>query len=185
MDSPFNINTLNATGGNAILGSNKASYGDNQFLVLLTEQLKNQTPFEPVDGASFNTQLASYSNMEEQRELNANMLKLLDYQGVLARSQGLSQGSQLLGKDVEYLGEDGSTATGKVQSVFVAEYTSVGNLQWSRVTGSDQDWQRTLAAAVTSDGNAYVGGCFSGTLSFGDPATSPSVDCGYVSRLIR
>ena len=48
------------------------------------------------------------------------MTQLLDYQGVLARSQGLSQGSALLGKSVEYVGEDGTTAAESVTSVFVA-----------------------------------------------------------------
>ena len=120
MDSPFNINTINATGANNILGSRKATGDNNQFLDLLTQQLRNQTPFEPVDSSSFNEQLASYSSMEEQRNLNSSMTQLLDYQGVLARSQGLSQGSALLGKSVEYVGEDGTTAAESVTSVFVA-----------------------------------------------------------------
>ena len=47
MDSPFNINTINATGANNILGSRKATGDNNQFLDLLTQQLRNQTPFEP------------------------------------------------------------------------------------------------------------------------------------------
>ncbi len=94
---------------------------DNQFLLLLTEQLKNQTPLEPVDNESFMNQMASYTTMQEQRDLNSNMLKLLDYQGVLARAQGLSQGSALLGKEVTFAGEGGETSTGTVDSIYVAE----------------------------------------------------------------
>jgi len=145
MESAFNINTINATGGNRIMGTKEASYGDNQFLELLTQQLRNQTPFEPVDSESFNTQLASYSNMEEQRELNANMLQLLDYQGVLARSQGLSQGSALLGKTVEYVSEDGNTASEPVQSVFVAE---TGDVRLRLESGSEIDMRQVLGIST-------------------------------------
>ena len=141
MDSPFNINALNTTGGIGVLGTQEAAYGDNQFLQLLTEQLRNQTPFEPVDSESFNTQLASYSNMEEQREMNANLLRLLDYQGVLARSQGLSDASTLLGKDVEFLADDGSAGTDTVSSVFVAE---TGDVRLRLAGGSEIDLRQVL-----------------------------------------
>ncbi|MCK5941571.1 MAG: hypothetical protein KAI24_06350 [Planctomycetes bacterium] len=141
MNSDFNINNLNNTGGIGVLGAQQATYGDNQFLQLLTEQLRNQTPFEPVDSESFNTQMASYSNMEEQRELNANMLKLLDYQGVLARSQGLSQGSALLGQSVEYVAEDGSTGADTVTSVFVGE---TGDVRLRLEGGAEIDMRQVL-----------------------------------------
>ena len=151
MESPFNINTINATGGNRIMGTQKAEYGDNQFLELLTQQLRNQTPFEPVDSESFNTQLASYSNMEEQRELNANMLQLLDYQGVLARSQGLSQGSALLGKSVEYVSEDGTTSAEPVQSVFVAE---TGDVRLRLASGTEIDMRQVLGITAPTTGTS-------------------------------
>jgi flagellar basal-body rod modification protein FlgD len=115
------INSLSSSNGNAVMGTRAATMGDNQFLTLLTTQLRNQTPLEPVDNESFMNQMASYTTMQEQRDLNGNLLKLLDYQGVLARMQGLSQGSALLGKEVSYAGEGGTEARGKVESVFVAD----------------------------------------------------------------
>jgi hypothetical protein len=118
--STFN-DSLASTGGTSVLSTSQAKYGDNQFLTLLTEQLRNQTPLDPVDNESFMSQMASYTTMEEQRELNSNLLKLLDYQGVLARLQGLSEGSALLGKDVSYVDADGNEQTARVESVYVAE----------------------------------------------------------------
>ena len=150
MNSPLNINTINATGGIGVLGTQEATYGDNQFLQLLTEQLRNQTPFEPVDSESFNTQLASYSNMEEQREMNDNLLKLLDYQGVLARSQGLSQGSALLGKDVEFVAEDGTGKTDTVSSVFVAE---TGDVRLRLAGGDEIDLRQVLGITQPGGGD--------------------------------
>jgi flagellar basal-body rod modification protein FlgD len=106
---------------NTVLSSNGGKFGENPFLLLLTEQLKNQTPLEPVDNESFMNQMASYSSMQQQQDLNTNMLALLDYQGLLARMQGLSQGSALLGKEVSYKDAQGVDASGTVESVYVAE----------------------------------------------------------------
>lgn len=115
------IGSLSTGGGTSVLSTQKTAYNDNPFLRLLTEQLKNQTPLEPVDNESFMNQMASYSTMQEQRDLNSNMLKLLDYQGVLARAQGLGQGSALLGKEVSYAGSGGTEETGKVESIYIDE----------------------------------------------------------------
>jgi len=115
------INSLSSSNGNAVMGTRAATMGDNPFLTLLTPQLRNQTPMEPVNNESFMNQMASFTTMQEQRDLNGNLLKLLDFQGVLARVQGLSQGSALLGKEVSYAGEGGVEANGRVESVFVAE----------------------------------------------------------------
>lgn len=114
------INSL-SSGGTQVLSTQKAQYGDNPFLRLLTEQLRNQTPLEPVDNESFMNQMASYTTMQEQRDLNTNLLKLLDYQGALARAQGLGQGSALLGKQVEFVGNGATPEQGTVESVYVDE----------------------------------------------------------------
>lgn len=139
------ITSLNNQGGTGVLSTGQASFGDNAFLKLLTEQLRNQTPLEPVDNAAFMNQMASYTTMQEQRDLNGNMMKLLDYQGVLARMQGLGQGSALLGKEVTYLNDEGKAATGTVASVYVAESGDVrlklGNgadVEMRKITGITQ-----------------------------------------------
>ena len=131
------------TTGTPVLGTTPAA-GDNTFLSLLTAQLKNQTPLEPVDNASFMNQMASYSSMEEQRALNGNMLKLLDYQGLLARIQSLSEGSALLGKDVTYADENGDAVTGKVESVFVGE---TGDVKLKLAGGDEIDMRSVTGIA--------------------------------------
>ena len=143
--STSSITSLNNVGGTGVLSTGQASYGDNPFLKLLTAQLENQTPLEPVDNASFMNQMASYTTMNEQRDLNSNMLKLLDYQGVLARVQGLSEGSALLGKEVSYAGEGGETATGEVESVFVAE---TGDVRLKLTDGKEIDMRAVLGISA-------------------------------------
>ena len=112
-------------GGSSVTSTQGGSFGENQFLELLVTELRSQTPLEPVDNAAFMEQLASYSSMEQQQELNTNLLHLLDFQGALARSQGLSDASTLLGKTVEYQVEGGRTASGTVDSVFIDELGQV------------------------------------------------------------
>lgn len=133
------------TGGTGVLSTANANFGDNQFLQLLTAQLQNQTPLSPVDDQSFMNQMATYSSMSEQKQLNGNMLKLLDYQGVLARMQGLGQGSALLGKQVEYLDDAGQTQKGTVDSVYVDQggdvrlkLTGGADVAMRKVTGISQ-----------------------------------------------
>ena len=108
-------------GLNNVVSSQSGTFDDNPFLTLLIAQLRNQTPLEPVDNASFMQQVATFSSMEEQRNLNANMLKLLDLQSLLARLQGLSEGSALLGKEVTYTIDGNRTGKGEVNSVYINE----------------------------------------------------------------
>jgi flagellar basal-body rod modification protein FlgD len=114
------INGLNFSSGSSVLSAQGGSFGNNPFLQLLITEMRNQSPLEPVDNASFMQQISAFSSMEEQRELNNNMLRLLDFQGVLARLQGLSEGSALLGKIVTYQSGD-KTLKGTVNSVFINE----------------------------------------------------------------
>ncbi len=134
------IDGLN-TPGTGVLSTNEANFGDNPFLSLLVAEMKTQTPLDPVDSASFTEQMASYSSIEQQQELNENMLQLLDFQGLLARLQGLSEGSSLLGKNVEYVSDDGVEMEGKVDSVFVTEEGDVR----LRVGDQEVDMRRVTA----------------------------------------
>ena len=177
------INSLSSSNGNAVMGTRAATMGDNPFLTLLTTQLRNQTPLEPVDNESFMNQMASFTTMQEQRDLNGNLLKLLDFQGVLARVQGLSQGSALLGKEVSYAGEGGVEANGRVESVFVAE---TGEVRLKLDGDRTIDLRAVLAirngsgagstpanGTATGGANANAGGNANGNASnAGAPATT-------------
>jgi len=119
------INPIGFTpSGTNVLSTGESKFGDNPFLSLLITQLRNQTPLEPVDNASFMQQMATFSSMQEQKELNSNMLKLLDFQGVLARLQSLSEGSTMLGKKVTFL-DGGTKSDGIVNSIFVDDHGEV------------------------------------------------------------
>lgn len=109
------------TPNNSVLSSRGGSFDEDPFLEILVNQMQNQSPLDPVDNGTFMEQIASVSQMKEARELNENLLDLLNYQGLLARLQGLSEGSSLLGKTVSYAQDDGTAAEGTAESVYVNE----------------------------------------------------------------
>ena len=151
----MNIDSISGLGGagspDTVLSTRGAQFGENPFLQLLVAQMRSQTPMEPVDNAAFMEQLASFSSMEEQRQLNENMLALLDYQGVLARLQGLSEGSALLGKEVEWVGEGGTEKSGVVDSVYVTEQGGV------RLRVGDEDVALGSITSIRQNGGGSSG----------------------------
>ena len=48
-----------------------------QFLSLLTTQIKNQDPLEPLDSTAFVEQLATFSSLEQQVQTNLHLSDLL------------------------------------------------------------------------------------------------------------
>ena len=115
------LSAISGADSQSVLSSQGGKFGSDTFLQILVTQMQNQTPLSPVDNGQFLEQMASYSSMSEQRELNQNMLDLLNFQGLLARLQGLSEGSSLLGKELTYDVGSGIPEKGIAESVFVNE----------------------------------------------------------------
>ncbi|HDJ29118.1 MAG TPA: flagellar hook assembly protein FlgD, partial [Proteobacteria bacterium] len=53
-------------------GLSDAALGQEQFLKLLIEQLKNQDPLNPMDSTDFTAQLAQFSSLEQLFGINKN-----------------------------------------------------------------------------------------------------------------
>lgn len=89
----------------------QADLGKDAFLQLLTTQLKNQDPSNPVDNEAFVAQLAQFSSLEQLIGLQETMDNV--YLGIAAMNN--SSMSSLLGRDVVavgnsfQLGPDGAT----------------------------------------------------------------------------
>lgn len=69
----------------------------DDFLVLLTTQLKNQDPLDPQDSSEFTSQLAQMSSVQEQVNTNTNLEKLIS---VVSGSQ-LSNVVNYIGRAIE------------------------------------------------------------------------------------
>ncbi len=85
----------------------------DEFLKLLTAQLRHQDPLEPLKDSDFSSQLAQFSTLEGIEKLNANFANML-------LLQQLTQGADLVGRAVVYeQGDDGQLARGTVDAVSV------------------------------------------------------------------
>ena len=73
-----------------------------EFLGLLTTQLKNQDPMNPMDSTQFTQQLVEYSQVEQQINTNSK----LDTLNQLGLNQSLSLALGYVGKDINYTSAD-------------------------------------------------------------------------------
>jgi flagellar basal-body rod modification protein FlgD len=89
--------------------------GKNDFLQLLTTQLQNQDPLEPIKNEEWLAQLAQFNSLEQMQNLNKTMTSLTSL-------QTLTQTASLIGKTIDAT-VNGSTITGVVQE---AKYSTDG-----------------------------------------------------------
>jgi flagellar basal-body rod modification protein FlgD len=83
------------------------------YLSLLTIQLQNQDPIDPVAQEDFTAQLAQFSQLEGIENLNTSFQSMLQLQEI-------SQGLDLVGKTVDYLDVNTEQLTsGKVDEFYV------------------------------------------------------------------
>lgn len=90
--------------------------GSQQFLQLLTTELQNQDPLQPMDDTQSVAQLAQFSALQSQNELNTSFQNFQSNFGVL-------QASSLIGKNVTVVSTDANgnsaTQTGTVATISV------------------------------------------------------------------
>lgn len=123
---PTNVNgtasNVNAD-GTVKKASNSASVDQNQFLMLLVNELKNQDPTHPTDQTQTLSQLAQFSQLQETTTLNAT----------LTANQGFSnvaQSAALIGKTISTATDTSVGVTGVVSSVSLLNgknYLQVGD----------------------------------------------------------
>ncbi len=100
----------NAVAGAADTRTRSLGIDRNAFMQLLLAQLRNQDPMKPMEDKEFIGQLAQLNTLEEMQKLNDNIVQL-------TMTQGLLQGSNLIGKWVKATNPDGTITEGLVSSV--------------------------------------------------------------------
>lgn len=138
------------------------------FLKLLTTQLKNQDPLNPLDGTQFTEQIASFSALEQQIATNSNLEKMLQGQDFSQQSMAVG----FIGKEVLATGNLASLENGKMEFAYsqkkqaAASVIEIFNATGERVASLEGNtdigqhtalWDGTNAAGeVQPDGNYLV-----------------------------
>ena len=68
-----------ASSSPATSSSSTASLGENDFMTLLVAQLKNQDPLNPQDSSAFVAELAQFSSLQQQTNVNQNIQQSAAY----------------------------------------------------------------------------------------------------------
>lgn len=100
---------IDATAATGTSSSPVGNLGIQDFLKILTSQLNNQDPLKPIDNQEFVAQIAQFTTLEQSRQLNDKIDRLLTL-------QSSNQSIGLLGRTVDVTSNTG-TVTGTVSSI--------------------------------------------------------------------
>ena len=118
--------------------------GEDQFLKLLTTQMANQDPLDPMSNEQFVAQLAQFSSLEQLVSMNAGMESL--YMGMASMNNATM--ANLVGKEVVAAG-NGVVYDGESQEVDLY-YHSGGAATSGTVTVYDEDGSVVYTAEIGS-----------------------------------
>lgn len=109
------LNTIATSTATQSEQSRKSLAGDlQQFLTLLTTQLKNQDPLSPMDSTEFTAQLAQFAAVEQGIQTNKNLESLLG----LTKATQISTGVSYIGRTIEADTNVGALVDGKAEFLY-------------------------------------------------------------------
>jgi len=111
-----NTSTIGGVSTSSAASGVAGNLGEGDFLDLMMDQLKNQDPLNPADPTQYMSELASFSSLDEEMQIQES-----DSQS--AANQSASSALQMLGQNVSYTDSNGNTSSGTVTAV---DFTSNG-----------------------------------------------------------
>lgn len=115
---------LSAGSAASDIASSKLADNFDTFLQLLTAQLQNQDPLEPLDSKDFVNQLVQFSGVEQAIETNRSLEKLLDFQNANQTTAALGY----IGNKVEVSGDTAPLENGKAEYSYTLPESTAGTL---------------------------------------------------------
>lgn len=105
----MDVSATGASSGQSGVAAKALSGNFDMFLKLLTAQLQNQDPLEPMDASEFTKQLVQYSSVEQGIYTNKNLETLI----ALQQQGGLTGAASYIGREVSALSSDAALANGQ------------------------------------------------------------------------
>jgi flagellar basal-body rod modification protein FlgD len=109
------IQSAGATAQQAATKSDPTSLGKDDFLKLLTAQLQQQDPTQPMDNTAFVAQLAQFSSLEQMNNVNDTLTKVLASQGAAQQTNAAT----MVGKTAVYPTDEVNLTEGKHATISV------------------------------------------------------------------
>ena len=134
--APAPVGMFGAKKNESTTGLNEAELGQEQFLNLLMEQLKNQDPLNPMDSTDFTAQLAQFSSLEQLFDVNKNLAAMQDYSVTTNRLSALS----MIGKQVSFSGS-GTVTLAEGDSSVPLTFNLADNANQTTVTVTNETGQ--------------------------------------------
>jgi flagellar basal-body rod modification protein FlgD len=114
LNTPLNKVKKETNPSQGELDGKKLADDFDDFLLLLTTQLQNQDPTEPLDTNEFTSQLVEFASVEQAVATNVNLEKLVS----ASAATGIQQGLGFIGKSIEAEGSSGVLAEGNATFIY-------------------------------------------------------------------
>ena len=124
------VTSTTTAAGTTNAASSKLNADFDMFLKLLTTQMQNQDPLDPMDTAQYTQQLVQYSQVEQSIEQTKTLKEMLAAFG----TQNLMQASALIGAQVET-----SSANSGLSAATPAQWTWSATRDVASMTGTIKD----------------------------------------------
>ena len=172
--------------------NNQIAGNFNTFLTLLTTQLQNQNPLDPLDTNQFTQQLVQFASVEQQINMNTQLQTLVSLQQTAQNSQALG----FVGKTVTVKGSTAPLQNGQAQWTFnpptpaTATFTisdSTGQTVFSKTATVQPGTQAFNWNGLDNAGRQWADGNYTMTITAagadGKPVAIPTTVTGMVSSV--
>jgi flagellar basal-body rod modification protein FlgD len=158
------IAAANTTTGNAV-DSQMIASNFSTFLQLLTAQLKNQNPLDPMDTNQFTQQLVQFAQVEQQMKSNSQLQTLISLQQSAQSTAALNY----VGSTVVVDGSNGALSNGqaawnlnvsKPAAATITVQDSTGQTVYTTVASLQPGGQQFVWNGVGSDGKRRPDGVY-------------------------
>lgn len=171
--------------------------GKEDFLLLLTTQLRYQNPLSPEDPKDFVAQLSQFSSLEQLINLNTKLDNYSETTQALQNSANLSQGVALLGKEVKAQGNSfvvksgesgdmsfilGSTATSTKVNIYTSGNTLVRTIDLGAKSAGEVEinWD-----GKDNNGNAVADGTYYFQVTAKDASGNDLDTASYITGTVE
>lgn len=110
MSTVSNTTQTQSTTSTERTSKDQSQMGKDDFMKLLVTQLRYQDPMKPMEDKEFIAQMAQFSALEQMQNMNASIVT--------------TQATNMIGKNVKWLDEQGAEQSGVVKSVRIVDGTA-------------------------------------------------------------